>query len=192
MYAIIVCVNIILDGRIHMNSVNIDQCLQTVENTTENMIFKILGNVFAPINIESMINKLDIDIIEQNLNIAAVGKIEINSSQAKIFLNTKETDIYKKRFTLAHELGHWHLYHIENKTVAVTEYSNNMQDEAKEVYANAFASSILVPKRIFKNVLQSTRDLSTLMQIFQVPKNVIKYRVINIYGVNALDTLGWE
>lgn len=175
-----------------MTEFNIDYYLQAVEEATENMIFKLLGHVFAPIDINFILDKLNINVSETNLDSNAIGKITIEQSNAEIVLNKKELNICKKRFTLAHELGHWHLYHLENKTDLVTEYSNHKQTSIKEIYANRFATSILVPRRIFKNILQSTRDIPTLAQVFQVPENAIKYRIISIYGQETLTTLGWS
>lgn len=62
-----------------------------------------------------------------------------------IFLDTKETDFFKRQFSAAHELGHWILHSgiVDPQDLEPAEYRNIEQE------ANDFASAFLLPAHQF-------------------------------------------
>lgn len=62
-----------------------------------------------------------------------------------IFLDTKETDFFKRQFSAAHELGHWilHAGMVDPQDLEPSEYRNMEQE------ANDFASAFLLPAHRF-------------------------------------------
>ena len=103
----------------------------------------------------------------------------------------------RKRFVLAHELGHIYLNHfgIRNKFVRFREYhrdlifkgvysESHLEDLKKvekklvagqEVEANAFAGELLVPSAVLKDTIfnQNTRNIEDLAEIFNVSLSVV-------------------
>lgn len=95
-----------------------------------------------------------------------------------IYLNQTDSTAHK-RFTIAHELGHW-LLHKEDlkRDPNLTIYyrrpiAGETDDREKE--ANCFAASLLVPYRLLNPIKLMYTDLE-LAQMFAVSQQVIGYR----------------
>jgi Zn-dependent peptidase ImmA (M78 family) len=75
--------------------------------------------------------------------------------QRQIWLNASEV-APRRRFTLAHELGHWVCQHLEGKTAPVYCRSTDVQpepdaaDRALEREANVFAAELLMPEEVVR------------------------------------------
>lgn len=69
-----------------------------------------------------------------------------------IFLDTQETDFFKRQFSAAHELGHWILHSgiVNPQDLEPAEYRNIEQE------ANDFASAFLLPAHQFINEIGKT------------------------------------
>lgn len=112
------------------------------------------------------------------------GTIEYNSTNAryKIVIN-KYHSLVRRRFTLAHEFGHF-LYHkdflkkekIEDRVLFRGGNINKM-----ETQANEFAAELLMPKQIFEEKLKSgCTKIEELAKYFQVSHSAIKYRAFKL------------
>ena len=83
------------------------------------------------------------------------GRITHNGKKGIIVVNSKVNYIPKKRFTIAHELGHFRLH--KNTTL----YGRNKESfldfndkDSQESDANIFAAELLMPEIIFKNYVR--------------------------------------
>lgn len=89
-------------------------------------------------------------LIEKPLN-NSEGRIVFGKSMALITVNSNIIYPGKKRFVIAHELGHFemhrHLVPIHHDTDATLEYFKNGHQETE---ANEFASELLMPELLFK------------------------------------------
>jgi Zn-dependent peptidase ImmA (M78 family) len=95
-----------------------------------------------------------------------------------------EDDYPSKNFTLAHEIGHFKL-HKEVKTDVFTMYQlkNLLDRDAKdpvEIQADMFASSLLMPKKVFSKFWDVTRSIPTLTLIFGVPAIAVRMRLSDL------------
>jgi len=92
-------------------------------------------------------------ITEKNM-FGAEGRLVCYEDYALISVNSSITDISKKRFILAHELGHFLMHRNLNPFYHDTE--NNFWewncDKKIETEANEFAAELLMPTNIFLNV----------------------------------------
>lgn len=79
------------------------------------------------------------------------GRIVFGKSKAIITVNSAIHYIGKKRFVIAHELGHFEMHRnlmpVHHDTDATLEYFKNGHQETE---ANEFASEILMPEQLFK------------------------------------------
>lgn len=122
------------------------------------------------------------------------------------FLDIKNKEIYvnaddslgRKRFTIAHELGHYMLEHKIDKydvlyRKAISDYSGYSDEEkVREQEANYFAGCLLVPENILsqtlldagididKDELLSNKEMSFLSDTFKVSGQVIGFRIKDI------------
>jgi len=131
---------------------------------------------------------LDLEVVESELEPNISGVIEPSGSSFRITLN-KEDHKFRKRFTLAHELGHW-LYHSHLIGAGVGDdrlyYSSDTERfyntsirRRHENQANAFAAWLLIPDGLLEKDLCSFRgkpDWSYLSNRYQISKAALKIK----------------
>lgn len=146
-----------------------------------------------PVDIEGIIQYLDIEIdTKPNFKkMKVLGSININNSKPIIWVNRMANQMEeRKRFTLAHELGHYMLHiapltHWENTTgFSDNKIGFNRDDEwnHEEMEANGFAAQLLMPSEYVKKEFEelsgsSIQKLEKLASIFYVSKLAMKYRL---------------
>ena len=96
----------------------------------------------------------------------------------------------RKRFTIAHELGHHFLHLMEDGEIVDTEEDlfrnegggekNTIEQESRrrEVQANQFAAALLMPARLVEEIYQEvTKDITEVSRIFKVSREAMGYRL---------------
>jgi len=98
-----------------------------------------------------------------------------------IFVNNN-SPFTRKRFTIAHELGHIFLGHFKGSCALFSSRNNSLENEA-----NMFAGEILVPIPFLKRAIFgcNMRSVKILSLLFQVSEKVIEIQVerYNLKGV---------
>jgi len=120
-------------------------------------------------------------LIEKPLN-NSEGRIVFGKSKAIITVNSNITYEGKRRFVIAHELGHFELHRnlvpVHNDTDATLEYFKNGHQETE---ANEFASELLMPEHLFRKECERKKFspdlLRSLAERFQtsITSTVYKY-----------------
>ena len=98
---------------------------------------------------------------------------------------------YRKRFSIAHELGH-HFLHLLEEGEMVDKKTDMFREKApqghfwskerlQEVQANWFAAALLMPEELVRAEWATSPNVSTMAKIFNVSEEAMGYRV---------DTLG--
>lgn len=87
----------------------------------------------------------------------------------------------RKKFTIAHELGHYFL-HLAEVDGDFIEYRGAFQYEfpEKEREANAFAAALLMPRRFVEKLWHEGWSLEEMAMEFAVSQEAMKYRLINL------------
>lgn len=151
--------------------------------------YKVLDENFItswPIPVEELIEFHGLGLILSDFPDGEIsGVIDLNKKY--LYINSVDSP-QRKRFTIAHELGHWVLHQQElatNKEIAVlyrrplgTEESDRLEQEA-----NCFAANLLVPEKMLRKAIDDSKDESDticsdtyLAEIFNVSRSVIGYR----------------
>ena len=124
--------------------------------------------------------------------LGAIHKDE--NENISIYIN--ERDAYtRKRFTLAHELGHYYLGHLNCHANQIVELERNAGYNANntlEIQANQFAASLLMEKNSvieYYNILKKSNHtfsyiLTTLADIFGVSQQAMNFRLKNLGLLN--------
>jgi len=102
----------------------------------------------------------------------------------------------RQRFTIAHELGHFELHrqmitnnvHVDKEFPVLMRNANSATGtEEIEIQANQFASELLMPEAIIKNVLaekpidiDDDRPIEELAKKFRVSKQALEYRIRSV------------
>lgn len=121
-----------------------------------------------PINVEALARKLNINIVEEDFEGSLSGVLYRDDDNVVIGVNAKHAE-KRKRFTIAHEIGHF-ILHKGNKMHIDREYKVNFRDSIsstatnrEEIEANAFAASLLMPENKFMmeviNLVDTGKDV---------------------------------
>jgi Zn-dependent peptidase ImmA (M78 family) len=149
-----------------------------------------------PVNIEAIIKSFDIEL-DKNANFPddkVLGEISREGDNYKISI--KKTDhYYRKRFTMAHELGHFMLHKNkigdgidDSENYRPVRRTNTGAGELEEKEANNFAANILMPedlvveyakdRGIFNNNNEIDQEaLKEIATAFQVSKAAMEIRI---------------
>ncbi len=138
----------------------------------------------APIPVVEIAERNGVEVV-----LAAFGKNRdrvagiCDFRKAKIFVNVADIPV-RRRFTTAHELGHWMLHSDIYKTDPdqyrfLPRFQHTDRHGPLEQEANAFAASILVPSRLLKEVVGAA-PVSELADIFRVSRTMMEYRIQNV------------
>jgi len=121
----------------------------------------------APVPLDSVLKlyyglTVDEDDIEGEGYIIDLGKIG-----GQIILN-KSTKEERKRYTLAHELGHWILH---TKGIKVGNHKKNETSTLIERWCNQFAAKLLMPEKLIVKKIKSIEKEHLLTTILSIPKS---------------------
>jgi|JFJP01.1.fsa_nt_gi Zn-dependent peptidase ImmA (M78 family) len=132
-----------------------------------------------PVPVGTICSILGIEASYYQMNDDESGNIFLENGKYFIQVNTSHAPT-RKRFTVAHELGHY--YHHKDfldKEGKILERNNYLLDQ-KEVEANAFAAELLMPKTYFVKKYNELRQIKKLAEYFFVSEIAINVRLINL------------
>lgn len=153
-----------------------------IENKAS-QILKDHGLFSLPVDPVSLANNIGIKVnnavfSDDNLS----GLIAKRGSNISILVN-KSDPPYRKRFTIAHELGH-HFLHllsdgefVDKKVDLFRDAEGGDQSKKIEVQANQFAAALLMPPELVKIEYQKNNDVSDLARKFNVSEEAMGYRL---------------
>lgn len=170
-------------------------------NEIENKAYELLANgteTPPPIDIDAIIKNQGVWVRDDpTLGDEVIGKISFEGDRPIISINPRN-NLYdaRRRFTLAHELGHYVL-HTQEKREFIDRADEMYRGKASnrfEVEANHFAACILIP---YKSLINKAREkielfkknpdtysydelVRLLAQDFQVSAQSMRFRLKNI------------
>jgi Zn-dependent peptidase ImmA (M78 family) len=121
------------------------------------------------------------------------GVLRTSDGQWEILVNDFDPP-KRQRFTIAHELGHYFLHkdQIDDEFVDTEveifrsgEMNAGGPKDRREVQANMFAASLLMPRSMVLDAMLDTEDLGDLSQIFFVSRAAIGNRVSDVIDIDA-------
>jgi Zn-dependent peptidase ImmA (M78 family) len=141
-----------------------------------NMSIILEGYGFQYLEVESFPEKLDaLFIFNNGISYAAVNK---------------NHHLHRKKFSLAHELGHKLMNHDVNyyKSSFTIDNPPNKDEHHKledifEKEANIFAGELLVPLNMLKSEFKKSQDIPSLSRIFEVSQEVMSIRIKDHMGI---------
>ena len=91
----------------------------------------------------------------------------------------------RRRFSLAHELGHWLLRHDvawHERDVTIDEPPQEVPNDElhnwQEAEANEFAGELLAPREMLKVAMKKTKEPSALAGVFQISDQALWVRIL--------------
>lgn len=149
-------------------------------------------NLFKPgFDIETLVQELGIKLISATFSDDVSGYFVINNGQPVISYDSAANKS-RKRFTIAHELGHYTL-HSKTQSIFVDKtpkvfFRNSASasgEVLKEREANAFAAALLMPKSLVIEELKHVETdaieaVNALAQRFVVSSQAMSFRLSNL------------
>lgn len=142
----------------------------------------------APVNLERLCRALGIKLEKGYLDPAIVGQLERNSddSYTITYNELNSSSGYRRRFTIAHEIGHYVLHkHLigdgvdDNKAFRsenVGQYFNCNIKPHHEAEANRFAAALLMPKDLIRTDYPYL-EVSEMCEKYQVSEQAMLIRL---------------
>ena len=136
-----------------------------------------------PIDIENILNFLELNYHSNPdfRQIKITGSITVRENEPLIWANPFENKFKeRKRFTLAHELGHFMLHvapqgdfsNFSPFTDKIISFNRDDNWNYKEMEANAFAAQLLMPAHLIENEVKSLIGLQQNMTKEQVVEHL--------------------
>jgi len=132
-------------------------------------------------------------IIKQGPMRGADGRLATLGSQGLITVREDIPEDGKKRFVMAHEIGHYELHRKEFPLISCSDedfYKWNADNQHLEVEANHFASELLMPEDMYKKRVTgkalSSALLDSLSGMFSVSLTAVAIRFVTLRPEYAL------
>ncbi len=163
-------------------------------------VLRDIGIKKAPVSLELIAKRLEIELVQRALGDKLSGVlINKEGESIAIVVNSAHPE-NRRRFTIAHEIGHYVLGHpgemfvdqtLRQKAVVVKRDGRSSEGTDKhEIEANRFAAELLMPgdlieaeiaKRFSKPKSPNTKELvAVLAGQFQVSEQAMKIRFVNL------------
>lgn len=169
--------------------------LQYIEEKTEKLLTN--NNLFkAGFDIFELAEKMGVTVLGQDMEDDISGLFVVSEKKPMISFNKKEVD-KRVRFTIAHELGHYILHSKEQPVfidrtpkIMYRDITSTTGEVHREREANAFAASLLMPRKLVVNTIERLTNDSSLIQNlakeFSVSEQAMAYRLANLgYDLNS-------
>lgn len=164
--------------------------MSRVDNAARDLLAEV-GISQPPVDVRTIAIRLGLQVVETPLPDDVSGMLIRDAYTVTVGLSRGQHE-RRKRFTLAHELGHLRL-HRGRPLIVDSSIRVNMRDatsaratDREEMEANRFAAALLMPEEmVFDAVSQATASGPTQVQrelaaLFDVSAEAMGYRLINL------------
>lgn len=139
-----------------------------------------------PIDVQDLCTRCGVLVLARAFPNALSGLVFAHEGGAVIGINTDHVET-RRRFSMAHELGHFLLGHHERSSdyehrfhIDVSEGTPPGFDWRAERAANDFAADLLMPRRLIAAEFQRSEDPTKLAARFDVSGIAMGYRLVNL------------
>jgi Zn-dependent peptidase ImmA (M78 family) len=141
----------------------------------------------APVDVKAILKKLGIKVHEVDLGKSISGAIEKSRGGVYTISVNSADSLTRKRFTMAHELGHYMLHRdkigdgiTDNRMYRANE-ANCRIGSKEETQANQFAANLLMPKELIESLqVQGIKDEGELAEILSVSLQALNIRLTTL------------
>nr|DAS72131.1 MAG TPA: IrrE protein [Caudoviricetes sp.] len=129
-------------------------------------------------NVIAIAMALGYKVLATNFEKNISGMVVNNADGKYIYVNKNDTP-ERQRFTIAHEIGHILLHHVQKEEYFV-DYRNNVKYDDREFEADNFAAALLMPREKSINVWYETEDVDDFAKAMKVSRAAASIRLINL------------
>ncbi len=170
-------------------------------------ILKKAGIFNPPIDIKRVAKLSGVKVKVSDLGEDVSGFLAIKNGKALIAVNPDESRV-RQRFSIAHELGHFHLHHGKSDVLFVSKQKRHSlgqevhyRDEKsssgeykKEREANGFAAAILMPEHMLRKAIEIIppffsieEAIKSLAKTFNVSSIAMSIRLTRVGLISELE-----
>jgi hypothetical protein len=127
-----------------------------------------LGIASLPVDPFFIAKEFDIEVLEVAAD-SYDGFLLRNNLSSKIIINKNITSEGRKKFTLAHEIGHYCIPTHRGNFQCIAKYLNPFKENPEvEIEANKFASELLLPESLLRPILHTYKpDFESINELAQ-------------------------
>jgi Zn-dependent peptidase ImmA (M78 family) len=162
-----------------------------IERLVDELISSQSGQPMPPVDVERMVRARGIEIRKGPLDDDISGLLVRTDNAATIGVNAGHSPT-RRRFTIAHEFGHFLLHegiseHVDHGyRVNFRDQESSLARDVEEIEANFFAASLLMPKSLLDacdavHAVDSDALVRTLAKRFNVSQHAMSLRLANVY-----------
>ena len=145
------------------------------------------GMFCIPVDPVVIANRLGIRVSNAVFSDSSLSGMIAQRGEKKLLLVNNNDSAERKRFTIAHELGH-SILHLDNAGEFVDSATDLFRTEAlpdgktyhQEVEANAFAAALLMDAELVKRLWDTCKSLDTMAKAFMVSESAMGIRLNNL------------
>lgn len=171
-------------------------------NRIEQLVHEMLVSnsiTAAPVPVDVLAKRAGAQVQEHDFKNEISGMLLRTNGQQIIAVEASQHPV-RKRFTIAHELGHLLLHQGEEVRID-TDFRVNLRSSSsstaeyvEEIEANAFAASLLMPEQFLKrdmhNVdyfdIEDASHVKRLAGLYKVSAQAMTIRLVNLVNLNRL------
>lgn len=165
------------------------------ENAAHRLLQQMGVGADPPIDVRRIAKTLGMSIVERpNLSKAGYGTISgllLRRAGSTICIINRDHAPTRRRYSIAHEIGHYKLHPPEEAYIDVAARSDKSSDgtDPREIEANAFAAALLMPEQLLRQRVPRPLDISfeddagkvgQLAKEFNVSTTAMAYRLLNL------------
>lgn len=150
----------------------------------------------VPVPVEVIARQRGLPIVEVEMEAGVSGALIRSGSVQGIAVNASQAPV-RKRFTIAHELAHFVLDHVDKDhldwqfTVIRRDGRSSEAEDDQEIAANSFAANLLMPKQYLRQDVEAhvrfdgeiqldDSDVLLLAKKYKVSGDAMRYRLQNL------------
>jgi len=144
------------------------------------------GNNGFPVDPVSIAKKLGIDVVETSLPESVSGALIKKTGKDPLIAIDSNDSINRRRFSCAHELGHYISRAEKNNFESEYEFVDLRSDSSsnginpEEIFANKFAANLLMPEAETRKIYKSKKSHFEMAYYFGVSDGALKFRLTNL------------
>lgn len=159
----------------------------------EEIAHKVLaehGLLCIPVNPVVLAGKLGIKVYNAKFSDQSLSAMVAKRGNDVTILLEQGEPPYRKRFSIAHELGHHFLHlladgEIVDKTTdffrdSVEAGQELSEDRRKEIEANQFAAALLMPAELIREAWPSRKSVEEMAELFNVSESAMGFRLARL------------
>ena len=140
----------------------------------------------VPVDPVAIARALGLEVKQGELPSEISGALVKRAGADAVILLAQEDHPNRKRFTCAHELGHF-VRHAGSASIERLDFRGPLAApglDKEEVFANQFAANLLMPEAELRAAIQHQQTIWQLSHLFGVSGEAMGYRLEQLLGVS--------